>query len=210
MITHVAVWADFVHLDVACTNAEGESTDPSSAQAIFYRVSDVTGSIYRYTPVGSSGVITLSKQDSQTGFYGAAVDVNALEVGQYVVFFKVTIDGINAIGIDYLALYEDPHLRACVANAVYANSADTITVNAWLVDHGNMVTAPVDCTFTLYDDSGSTVFSALFSDSADANGVFRLTKTAPGLAYDKSYYGKVEIYDGFGAYSSLVGLVTVE
>ena len=210
MIAQVTVCGDFVRINVACTDIDGEATDPSSAEAYFYKVSELNGNLYRYTDVGNNGVITLAKQDDQDGFYGAAVEVALLDEGQYVVFFAVTINGIDSIGVDYMAATEDPHLRACVANAVYANSSDTLTVNAWVVDHGKMVTDPVDCEFTLYDDSGSPVFSPLTSDDPDDNGAFKLTKAEPGLEHDKSYYGKVEIYDGFNIYEGLVGLVTVE
>ena len=210
MITQVTALGNFVRINIACTAQERAAADPSSAEANFYKVSDNDGSLSLYTDVGTNGVITLVKQDSEDGFYGAAVDVDDLDEGQYVVLFKVTIDEIDSIGVDYLAVGEDPHLRACVANAVYSNSSDTLTVNAWVIEHGSMVTSPVDCEFTLYDDSGDAVFSPLTSDSADDNGVFRLTKAEPGLAHDKSYYGKVEIDDGFNIFTGLVGLVTVE
>ena len=169
MITQVTVLGNFVRINIACTDQEGAAVDPSSADANFYKVSDIDGSLSLYTGVGTNGVITLAKQDSEDGFYGAAVDVDDLDEGQYVVLFKVTIDEIDSIGVDYLAVGEDPHLRACVASAVYANSSDTLTVNAWVVEHGNMVTSLVDCEFTLYDDSGNAVFSALTSSSADAS-----------------------------------------
>jgi len=210
MLTHVSVRGDFIHAAIACTDANGAAIDPSSAEARFYLVSQVDGSPSLDTRIGVNGVVTLSKQAGQTGFWGGAVDIAPLAPAQYVILFKATIGGTTSIAIDFIEIDEDHHLIGCVANAVYANSSNTLTVNAWLSDHGRPVTDPIDCTFTLYNDAGAPVFSELFSDSPDANGVFRLTKTSPGLSHDKSYYGKVEIYTGTGLYSSLIGLVTVE
>ncbi|HUW30987.1 MAG TPA: hypothetical protein VM223_05190 [Planctomycetota bacterium] len=210
MLTHVSVRGDFINAAIACTDVNGAAVDPSAAEARFYIVSQISGSPALDTRIGVNGVVALSKQAGETGFWGAAVETAGLGPNQYVVLFKAVIGGTASIAVDYLEIEEDMHLPGCVANAVYANSSDTLTVNAWLTDHGRTITDPIDCIFTLYNDAGAPVFSELFSDSPDANGVFRLTKTAPGLSHDRSYYGKVVIYNGIGLYSSLIGLVTVE
>ena len=210
MLTHVTLRGDFIHVAIACTDANGAAIDPSAAEARFYKVSQTSGALSLDTRVGNNGVVTLTKQVTETGFFGGATEISGIAETQFVILFKATIGGTAAIAVDYLHLDEDPHLQGCVANAVYANATDTLTVNAWLTDHGHTVTEPYDCTFNLYDDTGAAVFAELTSTSADANGVFRFTKVAPGLAHDKSYYGKVEIYDLFGTHSSLIGLVTVE
>ena len=210
MITNVTLRGDFIHVAVGCTDANGAAIDPSAAEAHFFRVSQLSGDLYPDESIGVEGVLTLAKKGGETGFYGAALELGGVDPGQFVVLFKATIGGTNTIAVDYLELGEDPHLYRCVANAVYANGANTLTVNAWLTDHGVTMVDPLDCTFTLYDDSGAEVFAGLTSNSPDGRGVFKLTKSAPGLSYDKSYYGKVEIYDGLRSFSSLVGLVTVE
>jgi len=210
MLTHVTLRGDFINAAIACTDATGAAIDPSSAEARFYLVSQIDGSLSLDVRIGTDGVLTLAKQAGQTGFWGGAVDIATLDPAQYVILFKAVIGGTTSIAVDFLEIEEDPHLIGCVANAVYSNSADALTVNAWLVDQGRHVADPIDCTFTLYDDAGSPVFSELYSDSPDANGVFRLTKSAPGLSHDKTYYGKVDIYAVSGLYSSLIGLVTVE
>jgi len=210
MLTHVSVRGDFIHAAIACTDVNGAAVDPSAAEARFYMVSQINGGLGLDIRIGVNGVVTLTKQAGQTGFWGAAVEISGLGTPQYVILFKAVIGGTTSIAVDYLEIEEDMHLPGCVANAVYANSSDTLTINAWLTDHGRTITNPIDCIFTLYNDAGAPVFSELFSESPDSNGVFRLTKTAPGLSHDRSYYGKAVIYNGIGLYSSLIGLVTVE
>ena len=210
MLTHVTVRGDYIHVAIACTDANGGAIDPTSAEARFYKVSQTSGALLLDTRIGTGGVLTLVKQADETGFYSASIEVAGLGETQYVLLFKAVIGGTNAIAVDYLHIDEDPHVRGCVANAVYANATDTLTVNVWLTDQGLAVTVPFDCTFTLYDDTGEAVFAALYSAECDANGVFRFTKAAPGLSHDQTYYGKVDIYDDYGIHSGLVGLVTVE
>jgi len=208
MLTRVTVRGDYLRICIACTDSFGAAVDPTQAQAYFFKVSQENGGLFLDTNIGSNGVMTLSKEGSHTGFYGAALDLGGLPPAQYVVLFKAEIDGVDAIAVDYLELGEDEHLYRCVANAVYDEEEDLLTVNAWLVDHSGTVSFPADVEFTLYDDTGTELF-ALTSFDADDNGVFRVTRSEPGLALAKAYYGKVEIYDGFEIYSSLVGLVTV-
>jgi len=211
VLTHVTVLGEFVHVAAGCTDADGEAVDPSAAVAKFFRVSQSDGSLFPDPNIGSNGVLTLAKEGDETGFWGAALEVAGLEAGQFVVLFRATIGGTETVGVDYLEVGEDPHLRECAANAVYANSSDTMTVNAWLVDHGRVVSDAAECLFTLFDDAGEEVLAEpLVSDAADENGVFRLTAEGPGLCHDRSYYGKVAVSDGLRTYSGLVGLVTVE
>ena len=211
MLTHVTTRGDFIHVAIACTDATGAAVDPSCAEARFYKISQIDGSLSLDTRLGGGdGIVSLAKLHNETGFWGAAIDLAGLDHTWYVIFFKAVIGGTPTIAVDFLEIEEDPHLIHCVANAVYSNSTDILTVNAWLVDHGRPCTQPVDCSFTLYDDSGSPAFTELFSDTPDSNGVFRLTRQSPNLSHDRSYYGKVVIYNGFGLYSSLIGLVTVE
>jgi len=208
MLTRVTVRGDYLRICIACTDLFGAAVDPAQAQAYFFKVSQENGGLFLDSNIGSSGVLTLSKEGSHTGFYGAALDLGGLPAAQYVVLFKAQIEGIDTIAVDYLELGEDEHLYRCVANAVYNEGDDLLTVNAWLVDHSGTVNFPADVEFTLYDDTGTELFQ-LASFDADDNGVFRVTRSEPGLTLGKAYYGKVEIYDGFEIYSSLVGLVTV-
>jgi len=210
MLTRVTVVDGFVHVAVGCTDGSGGAADATWAEARFFWVSPLSGGLTPATSFGVDGVVVLSKQVNETGFYGAGVSLDLVEAGQYVVLFKALIGGTVSVGVEYLRVEGDPRVRCCVANAVYSNGSDTLTVNAWLVSDGQCVPVVLQCGFELFDDCGEVVFEELVSSEADDQGVFRLTRVGPGLAADRSYYGKVEIFDGFGVYSSLVGLVTVE
>ena len=210
MLTQVTVLDGFVHVAVGCTDGDGGAADPVWAEVRFFRVSPMSGELVPATEFGVDGVVSLVKQASETGFYGAALNLDGVEPGQFVLLFRALIGGTSAINVDYLRVEGDGRERRCVANAVYSGESDALTVNAWLTCEGGCVEGALQCGFELYDDEGELVFDGLTSSEADGRGVFRLTRSAPGLAADRSYYGKVTIFDGLGIFSSLVGLVTVE
>ena len=92
------------------------------------------------------------------------------------------------------------------ANVGYDGS--TLTVNAWLEHRGEVVVEPTSCEVTVYDDAGTEEF-ALDEDTADAQGVFRLTKASPGLAAGKSYYTKVQIEAEGQTFVTVEGISTL-
>jgi len=210
MLTRVTVLDDYVHVAAGCTDVDGGAADPTWAEVRFYRMSPTTGELAAATEFGDDGVVSLVKQGGQTGFYGSTVSLSGVELGQFVLLFRALIGGTCGISVDYLRLEADGRERRCVANAVYSSESDVLTVNAWLTCEGICVDDALQCTFELYDDAGALVFDGLSSNEPDGRGVFRLTRSEPGLAADKSYYGKVSIFDGNGIFFSLVGLVTVE
>ncbi len=95
--------------------------------------------------------------------------------------------------------------RGC-ANVGYDGS--TLTVNAWLEHRGEVVTNPSSCIVTIYDDAGTQQFE-LSDDSADAQGVFKMTRSSPGLAAGKSYYAKVQITASGSTYVTIEGVATL-
>lgn len=97
------------------------------------------------------------------------------------------------------------HHRA-VANVGY--DGVTLTVNAWLERRGELAPNPSSCTVTVYDDAGAQQFS-LTDAAPDAQGVFRMTKTSPGLAAGKSYYAKVAVAAGGATYLTIEGVATL-
>lgn len=83
-----------------------------------------------------------------------------------------------------------------------------LTVNAWLERRGEVVEEPTSCSVTVYDDAGTEQF-ALSEDTPDAQGVFKVTKTSPGLEAGKSYYAKVAIEAGGQTYETVEGISTL-
>jgi hypothetical protein len=104
MITQVKQGYDYVGVSIACVNLEGRATDPTSSVANFYKVSQVDGSKSLDTNIGTGGVVTLVKQDSKTGYYGASVEISTLSYGEYEILFEVTIEEIPTIAVDTLSI----------------------------------------------------------------------------------------------------------
>lgn len=104
MITKINVGHKFISINVVVTNRAGKPIDPTLAEITVYRVSQIDGSIAAAIEVGTLGVITLAKQDSKTGFYGAAVDTDALGEGEYVVQYEVDVSGLEASATDYFSI----------------------------------------------------------------------------------------------------------
>jgi len=102
MITFVTYEGEFAFVAAACVDGEGAAVDPESAEAVVYEVSQLTGGLFRRVDIGNGGVLTLSKCDGQTGFFGASVDTALLGSGQYLVLFRATIGGVETIGVDQL------------------------------------------------------------------------------------------------------------
>lgn len=95
--------------------------------------------------------------------------------------------------------------RGC-ANIGYDGS--TLTVNAWLEHRGEVVTNPSNCIVTIYNDAGTQQFE-ISDDSSDAQGVFKMTKSSPGLTAGKSYYAKVQITASGSTYVTIEGVATL-
>jgi len=210
MITFVTYEGDFAFVAVACVDGAGAAVDPSSAEAVVYEVSQLSGNLTRCLAAGVDGVLTLSKIDGQTGFYGAALETSAIDSGQYVLLLRVVVGGVESVGVDYVFVDDERAVRSVVSNAVYDNADDVLRVNAWLVEGGAVVADASWCGFELYDSTGVLVFAGLESFSCDGNGVFRLEKAEPGLSHDRLYYGRVSVMRGSRVFVGFTGLVTVE
>lgn len=102
MITKVKYGKDAINLSITYNDDTG-AVDPDDAEAKFYKV-ESDGSLTLETSIGASGVVTLSKQDSEDGFYGAGVEIAALPEGEYAIHFKATKDSVVSTGIEYLSI----------------------------------------------------------------------------------------------------------
>lgn len=89
----------------------------------------------------------------------------------------------------------------------YNPDTDVLTGLAWVERSNLVVAAPTSLSLTLYDDAGVALFTE--TDAApDAQGFFKVTKSAPGLVADTSYYavstvtiGAVSVVFGKGAFT---------
>lgn len=210
MITKVFTTSDFIHVAIAACGATGAAADPSVATASFYLISQIDGSLALDPRISDDGVVTLTKQGSQTGFFGAAVEISGLGAGQWVVLFKATIDGVATIVTDYLCIDPDYRVAHIVASALYDSDADSLLVTAWISFHGEIHSSPYDCTVTLYDETGTQVGEPLVDEVRDARGVFRMTMADAGLTLGSGYYAKVVIYGGSYNCTDLVGVVDIQ
>ena len=104
MITQIKQGKKFINVSIAITDGDGKSIDPSIAEAYFYKVSQVDGSISLDTNVNSDGKVTLLKQDNQVGFYGSLLSTESLLEAEYVILYKVTVNGIESITVEYLSI----------------------------------------------------------------------------------------------------------
>ena len=106
MITQIKEGYSYINVSIACVDATGAAIDPAFAEAWFYRLNQSTGVIALDTNIDTDGKVTLAKQDSQTGFYGAGIPISTLTAGEYTVFYKLTIDGISTVNVENFSIDE--------------------------------------------------------------------------------------------------------
>ena len=104
MITQVKVGHKYINVSVAIIDDDGNAIDPVSAEASFYKISQIDGSLSLDTNIGGSGIVTLTKQNSQTGFYGASIDIVTFLETEYVVFYKILANLVSTITVEYLSI----------------------------------------------------------------------------------------------------------
>jgi len=104
MITQVKVGQNYINVSIAITNNSGQRIDPTSAEAWFYKISQVDGSISLDTNIGGTGKLTLVKQGAQIGFYGASINISSFLETEYVILYKITADLAETITVEYLSI----------------------------------------------------------------------------------------------------------
>lgn len=104
MITQIKEGYDYIHIAVAIVDSDGKVVDPSSAEALFYKVSQEDGSLSLDTNINGDGKVTLAKQGGQTGFYGSAIATDSLSANEYVILYKVTIGSIESITVEFFSI----------------------------------------------------------------------------------------------------------
>lgn len=104
MIARVNVGHKFISVNVVITNRSGKPIKPTLAEITVYRVSQIDGSLSIATEIGIAGILTLTKQDNNTGFYGVAIDTDILGEGEYVIRYTVDASGLEASATDYFSI----------------------------------------------------------------------------------------------------------
>lgn len=81
----------------------------------------------------------------------------------------------------------------------YDQTNDELTGIIWVESGNSVVSTDLDtCTVRWYDEDGTLLFT-MTDSAADSQGIFKLTKSAPGLTADGVYYAVSEIViTGFG------------
>jgi hypothetical protein len=104
MITQVKVGQNYINVSVAVTNNSGQKIDPTNAEAWFYKISQIDGSLSLDTNIGGTGKVTLNKQDGQIGFYGASINISSFLETEYVILYKITAEVAETITVEYLSI----------------------------------------------------------------------------------------------------------
>jgi len=116
LINQVRVGHKYVNISVAITNDEGVAFDSLNAEAWFYKISQVDGTISLDTNINGTGKVGLSKQDGQTGFYGASIDISSFLETEYVILYKVTAESTETITVEYFSIDSSKYLIADIWN----------------------------------------------------------------------------------------------
>ncbi len=132
--------------------------------------------------------------------FGQSYPLSGAESGSLHASVKSVADKLPS---GELSDYDEHRSRA---NVGY--DGNTLTINAWLEHRGEVVDSPTGCAVTVHDDAGTELFD-LGDESPDAQGVFKLTKTEPGLEAGKSYYAMVEIVSDGNTYRTVEGISTL-
>jgi hypothetical protein len=104
MITQVKVGHKYINISVAIIDDDGNAIDPVTAEAHFYKISQIDGSLSLDTNIGGTGIVILTKQNSQTGFYGTSIDITTFLETEYVVFYKIFANLVPTITVEYLSI----------------------------------------------------------------------------------------------------------
>ena len=162
---------------------------------------------------GSPVPITAVNLDHKSiGFYRADV---TLATGRYFAVYRnftdagrTTLDPDREHDQDVIVVHPFDTPRIGVA---YDDLTDILIVEVTLSRNGAPVLAPelLTTTVTVYDSDDNAIFSV--SDLApDGQGVFRLTKSTPGLIADRLYYTEVEVSTSAGTVTAQKGFHTTE
>jgi hypothetical protein len=91
----------------------------------------------------------------------------------------------------------------------YSQADGKVVGQVW-VEAGNLVVAaPASCSVTWYDDSGTALWTEA-GVGPDAQGVFRIEKTGPGLTSNRSYYSIASVaITGYGTVKGAKGQFTI-
>ena len=97
MLLKVNLSEDYINISFTCSDSAGNPVDPDSDPTVtFYKINDAHDDIEIDTTIGVSGVVTLAKQNSVTGFYGAVVDISGITSNiQYILLGVVVINTIT-------------------------------------------------------------------------------------------------------------------
>lgn len=104
MITKVNIGHKFISVNVVVTNKHGKPQDPTLAEIEICRVSQIDGSIAIATEIGVNGILTMTKQNNKTGFYGAAIDTDILGEGEYVIEYHIEVGPLKSAAVDYFSI----------------------------------------------------------------------------------------------------------
>lgn len=118
------------------------------------------------------------------------------------------------VSISFPGLAEDIHdVRESVhivpkATASFDSVTDILTINAWIEDDDVVIQAPTDATIDVLDADGDALFSSLV-DNTPNNGIFKVTKSSPGLVQNRTFFIKVKITHLGRTFESLRSFITI-
>ena len=91
-------------------------------------------------------------------------------------------------------------------SVAYNESADTLSINAWLELEGRTVTNPDQCDIDVRDDAGVSLHTD--TSTTEVDGVFKFVWATPGLVTGVNYQVKVTVTVGAQTYVNSRNFVT--
>lgn len=160
------------------------------------------GSAVTVTEVNAAtraGVYTITFTPTAVGHYSLYVHEGNADGGQMwdIESFTKNVDDLAAIQYD------------CVGGVTYDAANDDLNITAFLLKDGQIVPGATSVTVKIFPDSAVELFTV--TDAApDANGVFRMTKNAPGLVEGETHSAQIAILNGAVTYTAIVPVLVQE
>lgn len=179
---------------------------------------------------GANTVATVSQSTQKPGLYRFDVPSTFFTThgaGEYAVVVQIdttsvsgppnVVDVVSAVLVisqqdfDSLAsqITTSTQDNRVASSFAYDPGTDILDGNIWLERDGQILTAVTSATAEFYGSDGTLLFPVLSDLTPDAQGVFRVQKTAPGFTAGDQIYARLQVVAPSGTFTSLKGIQVV-
>lgn len=138
---------------------------------------------YLFKVSDNSAVVGPAFTEIGGGWYKFDIDPTERYVG--VIDGSVTLPATERYQPVYFDIYD--YLYEIYVQPSYNEDTDALTFLCWLMKNGKLVkTSMTNCEIEVYDSANTLLFT--ITAVTPTNGIFTLTKSAPGLTDNLSYY----------------------